>query len=109
VPTTGRRQRWYKSIYPLVDAYSSTNGLRWRAQGWDEDVHFAIGVFKDKLLAAMASQQWLTETVSKVALTLSRLKNLLSRKLTTNLSVARTGHPNEHPAFPEDGEDAQTR
>jgi hypothetical protein len=27
VPMTGRRQRWYKSIYPGVDAYSTHNGL----------------------------------------------------------------------------------
>jgi hypothetical protein len=31
VPMTGRRQHWYKSIYPGVDAYSTNNGLHWRA------------------------------------------------------------------------------
>ena len=76
VPATGRRQRWYKSIYPLVDAYSSANGLRWRARGWSEGARVNIGLFQDELEAARAAQQWLAENVSKVALTLSRMTNL---------------------------------
>jgi hypothetical protein len=106
---TGRRQRWYKSIYPGVDAYSTHKGLTWRARGWNEGVRFLIGTFQDELDAARASQQWLTETVAKVALRLSRLTNLLSRDLTSNLSAVPSGYPEEHPPLKKHAEAAQAR
>ena len=89
----GRKKRYMKSIYPLVDCYVRQDGVMWRARGSENGVRRIIGHYTDELEAARAAQHWLIEQLAKVVSPLHLLTHMLDSNLMTNFAVAQAGSP----------------